>query len=74
MDPKDALLAQYQDEIKKLKERLKAQGKGGEPMAIGENDLESANKLKEMEENNLKLREREQRMRKNLKQKEDLVE
>ena len=58
MDPKDAMLAQYADEIKKLKELLK--GRGGEVAvqgAVTSEELASLAKLKEMEEKN---REREE--------------
>lgn len=58
MDPKDAMLAQYADEIKKLKEMLK--NRGGETVvhgAITTEELASLAKLKEIEDRN---REREE--------------
>lgn len=58
MDPKDAMLAQYADEIKKLKDMLRQRG-GGDIVqgAVTSEELASLAKLKEMEEKN---REREE--------------
>lgn len=44
------------------------------PLAINQSDLDTVNKLKELEEHNLKMKEREMRMKKNLSQKEGLIE
>ena len=44
------------------------------PLTIDESDLETVNKLKELEEQNMKMKEREMRMKKNLSQKENLIE
>lgn len=44
------------------------------PLTIDETDLETVNKLKELEEQNMKMKEREMRMKKNLSQKENLIE
>lgn len=58
MDPKDAMLAQFSDEIKKLKEMLKA--RGGDVnvhAAVSSDEMATLGRLKEMEEEN---REREE--------------
>lgn len=60
MDPKDAMLAEYAEEIKKLKEMLK--NKGQEPTfaldgAMSAEDVANLEKLKEIEERNRQMEE-----------------
>lgn len=75
-DPKDALLAQYADEIKKLKEQLQGKGSssGDHTLALDESDLINANRLHEIEEENKRIQSQQDTMKANLKQKADLVE
>lgn len=57
-DPKDAMLAQFQDEIKKLKEMLKA--RGGDVnvhAAVSSDEMATLSRLKEMEEENVERQE-----------------
>jgi len=59
-DPKDAMLAQYAEEIKKLREMLKNKG-GGQTLAVDgairEEDMANLERLKEMEERNREMEE-----------------
>jgi kinesin family protein 3/17 len=58
-DPKDAMLAQYAEEIKKLRELLK--NKGGQGLAVDgairEEDMANLERLKEMEDKNREMEE-----------------
>ena len=72
-DPKDAMLAQYAEEIKKLRDMLKNKG-GGQGLAvegaIREEDMANLEKLKDMEERNREMEEEMVNRRKKVQDKE----
>lgn len=73
-DPKDALLAQYTDEIKKLKELLKNKGQTNMgDGAIRAEDMANLEKLKELEDQNREMEEEMMNRRKKVQDRESQV-
>lgn len=75
MNPKDALLKKYADELKLLKEKLQQSGMGeGEMVMLNQEDLDRGNELKAVEEETQKMQAMQSRMKKDVQAKERMIE
>ena len=69
-DPKDALLKQYEEEIKRLREQVG----GGAPSAYNINDNQNDEIFKQLENEKNKINEEKQLMEKNLREKDEMLQ